>query len=122
MTTQPLDDALHGMIYRPAAPATVYIVHGSTGEYSDLSEWHVAAYRSQEQADEHARLLNERVAGAERLDWKAEGVFLEGVRRELDPLCSIDGLTGTTYTVAAMEVFDSVADFVTKLQSRPACA
>ena len=34
--------------------AKIYVVHGSTGEYSDRSEWFVIAYRDRARADKHA--------------------------------------------------------------------
>lgn len=33
----------------------IYIVEGTTGEYSDRTDWTVCAYRSKEKAEEHAR-------------------------------------------------------------------
>jgi hypothetical protein len=38
---------------------TVYVVVGHTGEYSDHTQWNVAAYLDREHAEEHARLANE---------------------------------------------------------------
>lgn len=38
---------------------TVYLVQGSTGEYSDHTTWAVACYPSRDVADLHARKANE---------------------------------------------------------------
>lgn len=40
-------------------PQTIYVVYGETGEYSDHTEWNVAAYTREEDAKEHARMATE---------------------------------------------------------------
>jgi hypothetical protein len=44
----------------------IYIVRGSNGEYDCFVEWDVAAYTSQEMAEEHARLAGEYVSNIRR--------------------------------------------------------
>lgn len=80
----------------------VYLVYGSTGEYSDRSEWVVAAYVEEDAARQHAELANGqlREAGVHSDDRRAD----HDVREEfvgkfyLDTECRID-YTGTSYGV-----------------------
>lgn len=43
----------------PELAQRVYLVMGSTGEYSDRTEWCVAVYTNREQAELHAKLAYE---------------------------------------------------------------
>jgi uncharacterized membrane protein YebE (DUF533 family) len=81
--------------------ASVHLVVGSTGEYSDHSQWNVAAYTTREQAEEHVRRLNEMVAATKAdggMDWDGRGAVAERVRKTLDPDCDID-YTGVEYEI-----------------------
>lgn len=40
----------------------VWIVSGAEGQYSDYSTWCVAAYTDKDEADRHAKLMNDREA------------------------------------------------------------
>jgi hypothetical protein len=39
-------------------PKSVFVVLGSTGEYSDHTKWNVAAYITREEAEQHRDLTN----------------------------------------------------------------
>jgi hypothetical protein len=80
--------------------AFTYLVVGSTGEYSDHSQWNVAAYTTRGQAEEHCRQLEELVAEtrAEVSTWEGRDQVREQVRKRLDPACAID-YNGAVYVV-----------------------
>jgi hypothetical protein len=91
----------------------VYIVFGTTGEYSDRSEWMVAAYTSEDnakqhvlKATEHANAWQERRNSHEldALTW-GEWYALEKSSNPLDPAFKMDN-TGTTYCYAPVDVLD----------------
>ena len=75
----------------------VYILEGSTGEYSDRTEWQVAAYESEQDA----------IAKATELNTLARVVFADGEYYNLPQthaICKLDPefymtYTGTDYTV-----------------------
>lgn len=81
---------------------TVFVVVGTTGEYSDRTEWLVAAYADDEKAKTHAQLAKA----------KAAELFL----RRHDSNCPSNeydadyrtDYTGTDYTVAAVPVLKLV--------------
>ncbi len=81
---------------------TIYVVMGTTGEYSDRTEWPVLAYLSKPQAEEHV----------EKASARARELFaLRGGRymtnnpevNEHDPSFTMD-YTGTTYYVMPVNV------------------
>ncbi len=80
----------------------VYLVVGSTGEYSDHTQWNVAAYTDKEQADLHAAAANEAVKGAEDMDWEERQLLKE--QATLDAVMSIS-YTGTEYSVEEVPLF-----------------
>jgi hypothetical protein len=49
---------------------TVYIVEGQTGEYSDHTEWSVAAYEFEPDAQEHVKLAEDWARSEQVLDGK----------------------------------------------------
>lgn len=71
---------------------------GSTGEYSDRSEWVVEAHRTKEAAEARVVALEDKVRGTEDLDYHERDKAVEVVRTapDGDPNCSID-YTGTRY-------------------------
>lgn len=82
----------------------IYVVTGTTGEWSDRDEWPVAAYLSEERAREHA----------EKADHKAKELFVVwGENRwdmpdganPFDPHMSMD-YTGTDYGVMTVPLMD----------------
>jgi hypothetical protein len=91
----------------------IYVVIGQTGEYSDRSEWVVAAYRSEEDAKAHV------VAATANADaWHAFAQSCEGMDMEwseqnerkksanpLDPFFECD-YTGTRYTYQPVDLWE----------------
>ena len=95
---------------------SLFIVIGTTGEYSDRSEWIVAAYWDQEKALEHAARARRRTAeiaasfGSNYLDLlKARDASDPGTKNIWDPNWSRD-YTGTDYTVAEVPLFEDVPE------------
>lgn len=88
--------------------ANVYIVQGETGEYSDRTEWAVAAYLHEDDAKEHVRALDAWL-GERKQRYNCAHVCLD--RRRL-PKCTLDphfqcDYTGTRYYYYAVELKDS---------------
>ena len=75
----------------------VYVVVGSTGEYSDRSEWYVAAYFDEELAKEHVMLADEkgRELFASDNTWKGR-IEMKG-KNPWDPDGQSPDYTGWTY-------------------------
>lgn len=78
----------------------IYVVYGSTGEYSDHTEWSVCYYWDKHRAENHAQLANSwlkenDVYGA--ASWHAREAALKK-KNPYDPNMSID-YTGTLYDV-----------------------
>jgi hypothetical protein len=83
----------------------IYVIEGTTGEYSDHSEWFVCAYHSRERAEEHARKAMLR---AKEIRGPVGSLFHYHVPRgvnEFDPEMQMD-YTGTDYNVCEVEVRD----------------
>ena len=78
----------------------VYVVMGSTGEYSDHQEWMVAAYFNE-------ALAAKRVVDCDRA---ASARFVDRFKNcdpdPLDPEMRLD-YTGTKYSVYALDIVDS---------------
>jgi hypothetical protein len=94
---------------------TIYLVLGTTGEYSDHTEWNVAAYTEKTAAEEHARLLNEWVKGTDVFDFDARKDKAQ--KCPYDPMCEID-YTGTEYVVMEISLFRHVDEFMESEASR----
>lgn len=78
----------------------VWVVYGSTGEFSDWTVWIVAVYSNEEQAREHARLADEYskdVAEQADNDWEYD-VSKAQAENPYDRGCRID-YNGATYNV-----------------------
>ncbi len=95
---------------------SLFVVVGTTGEYSDRSEWIVAAYWDQEKALEHAARARRRTAeiaasyGINYLDLlKAKDTKDPAVTNVWDPNWSHD-YTGTDYTVAEVPLLEAVPE------------
>lgn len=82
----------------------IYIVSGTTGEYSDRSDWEVAAYYDKDQADLHAAKANEHAYKARDYGAKMENPF--------DPNMEGDPFTGTKYAVSEMKLFRHIDEFL----------
>lgn len=94
----------------PSASETIYVVTGSTGEYSDRSEWLVYAFHTEEAAQAYVDLLGvERQKLPQRSwDWN-DDQKIELAMRAFDPRFSED-YTGTSWFVQAVELKDSTAE------------
>lgn len=81
----------------------VYVIQGTTGEYSDRNDWLVCAYHSREKAEEHTRkamLRAKEIRGVGQFSYNVP----QGVN-EFDPNMQMD-YTGTEYTVYEVEIQD----------------
>ena len=83
----------------------VYVVEGSTGEYSDHREWPVAAYIDEDLAREHADKAKKWYLKNWRqgMGWEDE----DKLNNPYDPDMSLD-YTGTDWTVYKIELRESV--------------
>jgi hypothetical protein len=83
----------------------IHVVMGSTGEYSDRSEWPVRAFASEEKAKELVasadRAAKELAVTTQGMDWKKASELLK--QNKLDPDVMID-YTGTTYYYMTVEL------------------
>ncbi len=83
--------------------ATIYIVSGTCGEYSDNRTWRVAAYKEKAQAEKHAELAKVRATevvgwvGCDGAKWEYTSDDRKPVN-EYDPDMQAD-CTGTDYYV-----------------------
>ncbi len=90
----------------------VYIVRGQTGAYSDYQEWDAAAFFRRDDADALVKQLNEwclaNLAHTSQEKERARRKHLERipVLCPLDSQFNCDGLYGTEYNLATIEVRD----------------
>jgi hypothetical protein len=79
----------------------IYVVMGSTGEYSDRSEWPVVAFRDEEEAQKSVENATRRAneCGANR----ASQYQIEKGVNEFDPDMRMD-YTGTSYYYMTVEL------------------
>lgn len=84
----------------------VWIVMGSTGEYSDRTEWPVIAFSSEAAAKERIAALDARMQQMPE-DWREErgkfGTEIKAHMAPLDPGFSMD-YTGTSYFFYEVDV------------------
>lgn len=85
------------MSNRESQTTSIYIVIGTTGEHSYLSEWVVCAYSEEAQAIEHAKMATQEAARifASKKQWRWEA---DDAALLWDPHMKVD-YTGTDYTV-----------------------
>jgi hypothetical protein len=93
----------------------IFTVHGTTGEYSDRSEWVVCAYTKEEDAKQHielaseyARLWKEKSKSADylKIAYSVEGQEMQEKANPMDPKFSMD-YTGTSYWLEEVELNSS---------------
>jgi hypothetical protein len=89
----------------------IWIVHGSTGEYSDRGEWVVDAHRTEEAAQARVKALEAKLhaSGIERMtrwddDWLAAKQAFQS-DPDGDPNFDID-YTGTSWYLSPCELRD----------------
>lgn len=75
----------------------IFIVVGSTGEYSDYSEWNVLGFVDKLKADEMIKKLNNII------DTTVGRGEIERRLKEIDPVAFID-YTGISYRIDELEV------------------
>jgi hypothetical protein len=91
----------------------MFIVIGTTGEYSDRTEWYVAAYWEESKAKEHALKAKQRTArivsvfGDEYNAKKARREGDPGAENPFDPCWECD-YTGTDYCVVEVPLLEAV--------------
>lgn len=97
----------------------VYIIVGTTGEYSDHTQWNVATYIDKDQAQIHLERLNEQIKSLKLdresnnrpkrsySDRKQERTKIE---RTLDPNITVD-YTGVSYGIEEVELFQHFDEF-----------
>lgn len=89
---------------------TLYVVMGSSGEYSDRSEWMVAAYADQPKAQEHVARVTRALAEfrAQRPD-DGSGSALDLHSHPLDPVVGFRSYSDhDRYRVDTVELLDEV--------------
>ena len=74
----------------------VFVVMGTTGEYSDRNEWAVMAYLDEAQAQEH--VVNADRRAKELFATRQDHYSIEKGANEFDPDMSMD-YTGTSYFI-----------------------
>lgn len=81
----------------------IYIVGGTTGEYSDRSDWNVCAYKNEDRAEEHVRKAMLRAKELQG-EYGRYSAIPKG-SNEFDPDMQMD-YTGTEYYFATVELID----------------
>lgn len=95
----------------------IYIVQGSTGEYSDHTEWVIAAYRKEEEAQAHVAAATAR-ARELKVDPGSDGRIKDWYQKrksaerqnQFDPQMQID-YTGVYYTYYPVDLYTSFASY-----------
>lgn len=77
----------------------IYIVEGTTGEYSDRSEWPVAAYADESLAQQHAEAAKRWYEEHDCFERHYDEIF----QNPFDPFMHIN-YTGTDWTVYEVEL------------------
>jgi len=83
----------------------VHVVMGSTGEYSDRTQWAVCAYQDKMRADQHADLAKIEAHKMEKARTSRYSV-VEG-KNMYDPHMQMS-YTGTDYYVISVDLFDAI--------------
>ena len=79
----------------------IYLVHGSTGEYSDRNEWVICGYKSREAAEQHKARAQQRQADLEAQHDYWGDIPLDA--NQFDLAKDIQ-YTGKTYQVSEIEL------------------
>ncbi len=89
----------------------VYVVQGTTGEYSNRSDWIVCGYKSEDMANEHARKAMLR---AKEIQDSKNGRYAEPKEvNEFDPDMQMD-YTGTEYLTFSVVIKEQIETAVRK--------
>lgn len=101
----------------------VWVVEGSTGEYSDHREWPIGWYETQAEAEDVVTALTRAVKAFQNLapdadhpdDYEARDYAREQMRATgIDPFCSID-YTGINYRAYELEPGPSAGDIANRV-------
>lgn len=88
---------------------TVYVVMGSTGEYSDRREWAVAAYTDEKEVQRHV-IEAEKRAGEIKVLSQSEGKWPHNYSNDFDKGFDMD-YTGTSYYYTTVELFGDILEY-----------
>ncbi|HZF98301.1 MAG TPA: hypothetical protein VEY92_08675 [Pseudoxanthomonas sp.] len=80
---------------------TIYVVIGTTGEYSDCREWMVAAYMDKAMAEQHVTLASASAPKGD-VDWQDYEA-----KNPYDPGMSVD-YTGTQYYAVDVPLLSAI--------------
>ena len=89
----------------------IFVVQGSTGEYSDRTEWNVAAYAAKEMAERHVLLVQQWLADEIKgrdywsMNWDEREALTQ--RNPYDSHMSFD-YSGTSYWVAEVDFRNTI--------------
>ena len=83
----------------------IYVVMGTTGKYSDRTEWLVAAYSNEKEAQKHIELATEKAN--EEFEKYRKDVYKYDPKNEYDKGMAMD-YTGTRYFLEESELFEDV--------------
>ena len=87
--------------------ANIYLVSGSTGEYSDRNEWNVVAFKNEEKGEafrDKLNLLCNKAGVHNSSSWDISPEDEKAIK-ELDPYFHAD-YTGTVYYLQAIDLQD----------------
>ncbi len=88
----------------------IYVVMGTTGEWSDRTEWTVAAYIDEEEAKKHVELASEK-ANEEAVKGNASSnKWNYQYKNEYDKSMQID-YTGTSYFICEVDLFVDIFQY-----------
>lgn len=92
---------------------TIFVVMGTTGEYSDRNEWPVVAYTDEQQAKIHIDAASEYARTLKIERDKSDDQWTFVLRpAPLDPTIEMNVYSdGTTYYYMTIELFDTVDAF-----------
>lgn len=88
----------------------IYVVYGSTGEYSDRGEWTVAAYSDEAHAKQHVEAATKRANEIEVLCGGARHFDPDRYQNEYDKNMGMD-YTGTSYYYGEVEFYGDVLEY-----------
>ena len=88
--------------------STIYLLIGSTGEYSDKMEWFLRAYRDVTAANDECEKLNKLAEGLEKLPWEDREKAVHERLMPHDAHAQCD-YTGVWYSVVAVPLVEAGA-------------
>jgi hypothetical protein len=106
-----------------AGGQTVYVVRGTTGEYSDRTEWSVYGFESEAEARAYVDFLGEQRKRLPQRSWSyTDDLAVEVEMRKFDP-CFSEDYTGTSWYVEPVLIQSSASASVAAAErSEAGCA